>query len=392
MKNTNKLELKYGFNPHQNPARIYVENDNLPINILNGTPGYINLLDALNSWQLVRELKNALDLPAAASFKHVSPAGAAVGIPINGELKKSYNVENDDLSPLATAYARARGADRVSSFGDFIALSDIVDVATAKIIKREVSDGVIAPGFEPKAMEILKKKQNGSYRIIEIDPGFEPQEIERRQVFGVTFEQKRNDVRIDPLMLNNIVTEKKDLPESAKRDLVISMITLKYTQSNSVCFAYDGQVIGNGAGQQSRVHCTRLAGTKADIWFLRQHPKVYGMQFKKEVPKSLKDTAIDLYLRDEMTLQEQKEWEKLFDKVPEKLTASEKADWFAKFNGVALGSDAFFPFSDNIDRAAQSGVKYVVQPGGSVRDNDVIAACNRYGMVMAFTGLRLFHH
>lgn len=387
-----ELKLKYGFNPHQKPARVYVEKENLPINILNGTPGYINLLDALNSWQLVTELKNALGLPAAASFKHVSPAGAAVGIPLNESLKKSYNVENDELSPLAAAYARARGADRVSSFGDFIALSDIVDVPTAKIIKREVSDGVIAPGFTPKALEILRKKQNGSYRVIEIDPGYEPPELERRQVFGVTFEQKRNDVRIDPSMLNNIVTEKKDLPESAKRDLVISMITLKYTQSNSVCFAHDGQVIGNGAGQQSRVHCTRLAGTKADIWFLRQHPKVLEMQFKKDVPRSIKDTAIDQYLRDEKTPQEQKEWEKLFERLPEKLIVSEKTDWLAKFDGVALGSDAFFPFSDNIDRAAQSSVKYIAQPGGSVRDNDVIAACNRYGMVMAFTGLRLFHH
>ncbi|HHV60029.1 MAG TPA: phosphoribosylaminoimidazolecarboxamide formyltransferase [Clostridiaceae bacterium] len=389
---TNEIKLKYGFNPHQKPARVYMENGDLPINVLNGSPGYINLLDALNSWQLVKELKSALGLPAAASFKHVSPAGAAVGIPLGEQLKKAYGVEKDDLSPLAAAYVRARGADRVSSFGDFIALSDEVDAETARIIRREVSDGVIAPSYSKKALEILCKKQEGNYRVIEVDPGYEPGEMEKRQVFGITFEQRRNDIKIVPEMLNNIVTGKKDLPESAKRDLIISMITLKYTQSNSVCFAFDGQVIGNGAGQQSRVHCTRLAGSKADIWFLRQHPKVFEMKFRDDCPRSVRDTAIDLYLRDEMTPQEEAEWRKLFDKVPEKLTAREKEEWLSKLDGVALGSDAFFPFSDNIDRAAKSGVKYVVQPGGSVRDEDVINACNRYGMVMVFTGIRLFHH
>lgn len=388
----NEISLKYGFNPHQKPARIFSEEGTLPISILNGNPGYINLLDALNSWQLVRELKKSLGLPAAASFKHVSPAGAAVGLPLSDRLKKSYFVENDKLSPVAVAYARARGADRVSSFGDWIALSDTVDISTAKIIRREVSDGIIAPDFSPKALGILRKKQKGSYKIIEIDPDFEPGELEKRQVFGVTFEQKRNDAVILEDVLNNVVTENKDLPESAKRDLIIALITLKYTQSNSVCFAYDGQVIGNGAGQQSRVHCTRLAGTKADTWFLRQHPKVLGLNFRDKLRRPVKDTAIDQYLKSGMTEKENDEWQKLFKEVPEKITDEEKNKWLSKLKGVSLGSDGFFPFDDNISRAAQSGVKYVAQPGGSVRDDVVIETCNKHGMFMAFTGLRLFHH
>ena len=390
-----ELELKYGCNPNQKPAKIFMnDNKDLPVTVLSGRPGYINFLDALNGWQLVKELKEATGLPAATSFKHVSPAGAAVGLPLDDVLRKIYWVDDQgELSPLASAYARARGADRMSSFGDFISLSDVCDVATAKLIKREVSDGVIAPGYEPEALEILKSKKNGNYNVILIDPDYVPEELERKQVFGVVFEQGHNNLKIDKEMLKNIVTENKDLTEEAAMDLVISLITLKYTQSNSVCFVKGGQAIGIGAGQQSRVHCTRLAGSKADNWYLRQNPKVLNLPFIDGIRRADRDNAIDLYIgEDYMDVLADGRWEKIFKEKPEVFTREEKRAWLDGLTDVALGSDAFFPFRDNIDRAHKSGVKYVAQPGGSVRDDQVIDTCNQYGMVMAFTGIRLFHH
>ena len=391
----NELELKYGCNPNQKPSRIYMENGaDLPIKVLNGKPGYINFLDAFNGWQLVRELKAATGLPAATSFKHVSPAGAAVGLPLTETESKIYWVDDlGELSPLASAYARARGADRMSSFGDFISLSDVCDASTAKIIKREVSDGVIAPGYEPEALEILKAKKGGKYNVIEIDPNYVPDPIEHKQVFGVTFEQGRQELAIDDELISNIVTENKTLTEEAKRDLKISLIILKYTQSNSVCFVKDGQAIGVGAGQQSRVHCTRLAGQKADNWFLRQSPKVLNLPFKDGISRAERDNAIDVYIGEEyMDVLADGEWERRFTEKPEVFTREEKRAWLDQLKGVTLGSDAFFPFSDNIERAHKSGVEFIAQPGGSVRDDDVIATCNKYGMAMAFTGIRLFHH
>ena len=390
-----ELELKYGCNPNQKPAKIFMnDNKDLPVTVLSGRPGYINFLDALNGWQLVKELKEATGLAAATSFKHVSPAGAAVGLPLDDVLRKIYWVDDQgELSPLASAYARARGADRMSSFGDFISLSDVCDVATAKLIKREVSDGVIAPGYEPEALEILKSKKNGNYNVIQIDPDYVPEELERKQVFGVVFEQGHNNLKIDKEMLKNIVTENKDLTEEAAMDLVISLITLKYTQSNSVCFVKGGQAIGIGAGQQSRVHCTRLAGSKADNWYLRQNPKVFNLPFIDGIRRADRDNAIDLYIgEDYMDVLADGRWEKIFKEKPEVFTREEKRAWLDGLTDVALGSDAFFPFGDNIDRAHKSGVKYVAQPGGSVRDDQVIDTCNQYGMVMAFTGIRLFHH
>ena len=390
-----ELELKYGCNPNQKPAKIFMnDNKDLPVTVLSGRPGYINFLDALNGWQLVKELKEATGLAAATSFKHVSPAGAAVGLPLDDVLRKIYWVDDQgELSPLASAYARARGADRMSSFGDFISLSDVCDVATAKLIKREVSDGVIAPGYEPEALEILKSKKNGNYNVIQIDPDYVPEELERKQVFGVVFEQGHNNLKIDKEMLKNIVTENKDLTEEAAMDLVISLITLKYTQSNSVCFVKGGQAIGIGAGQQSRVHCTRLAGSKADNWYLRQNPKVLNLPFIDGIRRADRDNAIDLYIgEDYMDVLADGRWEKIFKEKPEVFTREEKRAWLDGLTDVALGSDAFFPFGDNIDRAHKSGVKYVTQPGGSVRDDQVIDTCNQYGMVMAFTGIRLFHH
>ena len=390
-----ELELKYGCNPNQKPAKIFMnDNKDLPVTVLSGRPGYINFLDALNGWQLVKELKEATGLPAATSFKHVSPAGAAVGLPLDDVLRKIYWVDDQgELSPLASAYARARGADRMSSFGDFISLSDVCDVATAKLIKREVSDGVIAPGYEPEALEILKSKKNGNYNVILIDPDYVPEELERKQVFGAVFEQGHNNLKIDKEMLKNIVTENKDLTEEAAMDLVISLITLKYTQSNSVCFVKGGQAIGIGAGQQSRVHCTRLAGSKADNWYLRQNPKVLNLPFIDGIRRADRDNAIDLYIgEDYMDVLADGRWEKIFKEKPEVFTREEKRAWLDGLTDVALGSDAFFPFGDNIDRAHKSGVKYVAQPGGSVRDDQVIDTCNQYGMVMAFTGIRLFHH
>ena len=391
----NELELKYGCNPNQKPSRIYMENGaDLPIKVLNGKPGYINFLDAFNGWQLVRELKAATGLPAATSFKHVSPAGAAVGLPLTEVESKIYWVDDlGELSPLASAYARARGADRMSSFGDFISLSDICDVSTAKIIKREVSDGVIAPGYEPEALEILKAKKGGKYNVIEIDPNYVPEPVEHKQVFGVTFEQGRNELKIDRDFLGNIVTENKEIPDSAKIDLIISLITLKYTQSNSVCYAKGGQAIGIGAGQQSRIHCTRLAGQKADNWFLRQAPQVLNLQFVDGIKRADRDNAIDLYIGDEyMDVLANGAWENIFKVKPPVFTAEEKRAWLDKNTDVALGSDAFFPFGDNIERAHKSGVKYVAEPGGSIRDDHVIATCNKYNMAMCFTGIRLFHH
>ena len=391
----NELELKYGCNPNQKPSRIYMENGaDLPIKVLNGKPGYINFLDAFNGWQLVRELKAATGLPAATSFKHVSPAGAAVGLPLTEVESKIYWVDDlGELSPLASAYARARGADRMSSFGDFISLSDICDVSTAKIIKREVSDGVIAPGYEPEALEILKAKKGGKYNVIEIDPNYVPEPVEHKQVFGVTFEQGRNELKIDRDFLGNIVTENKEIPDSAKIDLIISLITLKYTQSNSVCYAKGGQAIGIGAGQQSRIHCTRLAGQKADNWFLRHAPQVLNLQFVDGIKRADRDNAIDLYIGDEyMDVLANGAWENIFKVKPPVFTAEEKRAWLDKNTDVALGSDAFFPFGDNIERAHKSGVKYVAEPGGSIRDDHVIATCNKYNMAMCFTGIRLFHH
>jgi phosphoribosylaminoimidazolecarboxamide formyltransferase/IMP cyclohydrolase len=386
------IDLKYGCNPHQKPARVYVKDGELPFNILNGNPGYINFLDAFNSWQLVKELRQILDLPAAASFKHVSPAGAAVGIPLSDSLKKAYFVDEPVLSPLASAYARARGADRLSSYGDFVALSDTVDDVTAKLLSNEVSDGVIAPSYSGEALEILRKKKNGKYIIIQIDSTYESSGMEKREVYGITFEQRRNDVLLNLNMLNNVVTSNNVLPESAKRDLIISMVTLKYTQSNSVCFAYDGQIIGCGAGQQSRIHCTRLAASKADTWYLRQHPAVMALPFKDGISRVERNNTIDQYLRDDVTAKEREYWVDAFDRIPKKLTINEKREWLSGLHNVSLGSDAFFPFRDNIDRAAQSGVKYIVQPGGSIRDDIVKKACDEYGIVMAYSDLRLFHH
>ena len=389
-----ELELKYGCNPNQKPSRIFIEDGDLPIEVLNGRPGYINFLDAFNGWQLVKELKEATGLPAATSFKHVSPAGAAVGLPLTEIEKKIYWVDEAiELSPLACAYARARGADRMSSFGDFISLSDVCDVATALLIKPEVSDGVIAPGYEPEALEILKTKKKGNYNVIKIDPDYVPEKQERKQVFGITFEQGRNDMPIDEAFLGDIVTENKEIPEDAKRDLLIALITLKYTQSNSVCYAKGGQAIGIGAGQQSRIHCTRLAGQKADNWLLRQCPKVLDLPFREDVGRPNRDNAIDVYMSDDYEdVIADGQWQKFFTEQPEPLTREEKKAWLAQMDGVALGSDAFFPFSDNIDRAKRSGVKYIAQPGGSVRDDLVIQSCNDYGMVMYFSGMRLFHH
>ena len=389
-----ELELKYGCNPNQKPSRIYMEEGELPIQVLNGKPGYINFLDAFNGWQLVSELKKATGLPAATSFKHVSPAGAAVGLPLSDTLAKIYWVDDlGELSPLACAYARARGADRMSSYGDFIALSDVCDVSTANMIKREVSDGVIAPGYEPEALEILKSKKRGNYNVIQIDPAYIPAPIEKKQVFGITFEQGRNELNIDDKLFDNIVTENKELTEEAKRDLAISMITLKYTQSNSVCYVKDGQAIGIGAGQQSRIHCTRLAGQKADNWWLRQSPQVMGLQFKDEIRRADRDNAIDIYMGDEyMDVLADGVWENTFKVKPEVFTREEKRAWLDKLTDVALGSDAFFPFGDNIERAHKSGVKYIAQPGGSIRDDNVIETCDKYGIEMSFTGIRLFHH
>lgn len=389
-----ELELKYGCNPNQKPSRIFVENGELPIEVLNGKPGYINFLDAFNGWQLVRELKEATGHPAATSFKHVSPAGAAIGLPLSDVEKKIYWVDDlGDLSPLACAYARARGADRMSSFGDFISLSDVCDADTANMIKREVSDGVIAPGYEPEALEILKTKKKGNYNIIKIDPAYKPDPIERKQVFGITFEQGRNEMPIDEEFLGKLVTENKDVPEDAKRDLIIALITLKYTQSNSVCYVKGGQAIGIGAGQQSRIHCTRLAGQKADNWLLRQCPKVLNLPFKEDVGRPNRDNAIDVYMSDDYAdVLEDGQWQQFFTEQPEPLTREEKREWLDKMDGVALGSDAFFPFSDNVQRAHRSGVKYIAQPGGSIRDDLVIEACNEYGIAMYFSGMRLFHH
>ena len=390
----NELMLKYGCNPNQKPSKIFMQDgSDLPITVLNGKPGYINFLDAFNSWQLVKELKEATGLPAAASFKHVSPAGAAVGLPLSDTLKKIYFVDDLELSPLACAYARARGADRMSSYGDWAALSDICDKETALMLQREVSDGVIAPGYTDEALEILKSKRRGTYNIVQIDPEYRPAPVEHKDVFGITFEQGRNELKIDNELLNNLVTENKNMPEAAKRDLLISLIALKYTQSNSVCYVKDGQAIGIGAGQQSRIHCTRLAGNKADIWFLRQHPKVLALPFKADIRRPDRDNTIDVYISDDyMDVLADGIWEQFFTEKPEVLTREEKAEWLKTLSGVALGSDAFFPFGDNIERAHRSGVEYIAQPGGSIRDDNVIDTCNKYNMAMTFTGIRLFHH
>ena len=390
----NELELKYGCNPNQKPSRIFMaDGSELPIKVLMGKPGYINFLDAFNGWQLVKELKEATGLPAATSFKHVSPAGAAVGLPLDETLRKIYWVDDEELSPLACAYARARGADRMSSFGDFIALSDVCDKATAQLIRREVSDGVIAPGFTDEALELLGQKKKGNYNVIQIDEKYVPAELERKQVYGITFEQGRQNLKIDDELLSNIVTENKNMPKEAVIDLKIALITLKYTQSNSVCFAKGGQAIGIGAGQQSRVHCTRLAGSKADNWFLRQCPKVLELPFKDDIKRPDRDNAIDVYIGEEYEdLLAEGAWQRVFTEKPAVFTREEKRAWLDKMTDVALGSDAFFPFSDNIDRAKKSGVKYIAQPGGSVRDDLVIESCNKYGMAMAVTGIRLFHH
>ncbi len=388
-----ELELKYGCNPNQKPSRIFVEGGELPIKVLNGKPGYINFLDAFNGWQLVCELKRASGLPAATSFKHVSPAGAAVGLPLDETMRKIYFVGDQELSPLACAYARARGADRMSSFGDWISLSDVCDKSTALLIKPEVSDGVIAPGYTDEALEILKAKKKGNYNIVEIDPAYKPEPIERKQVFGITFEQGRNEFVIDEKLLENIVTENKELPESAKIDLIVALIVLKYTQSNSVCYAKGGQAIGIGAGQQSRIHCTRLAGQKADNWLLRQHPRVLELPFVEKIGRADRDNTIDVFISDEPDeVIAEGRWQKFFTEKPVPLTREEKRAWLDQQTGVALGSDAFFPFGDNIERAHRSGVSYVAQPGGSIRDDNVIETCNLYNMVMAFTGMRLFHH
>ena len=388
-----ELELKYGCNPNQKPARIFMEEGELPIQVLNGKPGYINFLDALNSWQLVKELKEATGLPAAASFKHVSPAGAAVGTPLSDVEKKIYFAEGMELSPIACAYVRARGADRLCSYGDWAALSDVCDAATARYLALEVSDGVIAPGYTDEALEILKTKRKGGYNVVQIDPDYVPREVEHKDVFGVTFEQGRNNFAINEYLLNNIVTDNKELPDNAKRDMLVALITLKYTQSNSVCYVKDGQAIGVGAGQQSRIHCTRLAGSKADNWLLRQHPKVLGLQFVDGIRRPDRDNAIDVYISDEYEdVLAEGVWQNTFQVKPEVLTLEEKKAWIATQSGVTVGSDAFFPFGDNVERARKSGVRYIVQPGGSIRDDHVIATCNKYGIVMAFTGMRLFHH
>ena len=391
-----ELELKYGCNPNQKPSRIFMEgNEELPITVLNGRPGYINLLDAFNSWQLVSELKTATGLPAATSFKHVSPAGAAVGLPLSETLKKIYFTDDYELTPLASAYVRARGADRMSSFGDFIALSDVCDVATARLINREVSDGVIAPGYEPEALSILQAKRKGTYCVIQMDPSYRPAPVERKMVYGITFEQGRNEINLnDDALFANIPTQNKNLPAEARRDLVIALITLKYTQSNSVCYVKDGQAIGIGAGQQSRIHCTRLAGNKADIWWLRQHPKVMALPFKEGIKRADRDNTIDVYISEEEHDDVLREgtWQNFFTERPEVLTLAEKKEWLQKLSGVSLGSDAFFPFGDNIERARKSGVQYIAEAGGSVRDDNVIATCDKYGMVCVFTGVRLFHH
>ena len=390
-----ELELKYGCNPNQKPSKIYVNDGrDLPIEVLNGKPGYINFLDAFNGWQLVSELKKATGYAAATSFKHVSPAGAAIGKPLDDTMKKIYFVEDiEDMSPIACAYARARGADRMSSYGDFIALSDVCDVSAARIIKKEFSDGIIAPGYEPEALELLKEKKKGAYAIIKIDPSYRPQPVEHKDVFGITFEQGRNEVEINDSLLTNVVTKNKDIPESARHDMIISLITLKYTQSNSVCFVKDGQAIGIGAGQQSRVHCVRLAGQKADNWLLRQCPKVMNLQFVDGIKRADRDNAIDNYIGEAyMDVLKEGAWQKIFKTKPERLTDEEKREWLDQMDDVVLGSDAFFPFSDSIERGAKSGVKYVVQPGGSIRDQDVIDCCDEYGMAMVCNGVRLFHH
>ena len=391
---SNELMLKYGCNPNQKPSRIFMKDASaLPITVLNGKPGYINFLDAFNSWQLVKELKEATGLPAAASFKHVSPAGAAVVIPMSDTLKKIYFVDDLELSPIATAYARARGADRMSSYGDFVALSDTCDAQTATLLAREVSDGVIAPGYTQEALEILKTKRKGNYNVIQIDEAYQPAPIEHKDVYGITFEQGRNEIKINEEMLQNIVSENKELPQEAKRDLLIALITLKYTQSNSVCYAKDGQAIGIGAGQQSRIHCTRLAGNKADIWFLRQHPKVMNLPFKADIRRPDRDNTIDVYISDDdMDVLADGTWELFFTEKPERLTREEKRAWLDQQTGVSLGSDAFFPFGDNIERAHRSGVSYIAEAGGSIRDDHVIDTCNKYGICLAFTGVRLFHH
>ncbi len=391
---SNELMLKYGCNPNQKPSRIFMKDGSqLPITVLNGKPGYINFLDAFNSWQLVKELKEATGLPAAASFKHVSPAGAAVAIPMSDTLKKIYFVDDLELSPIATAYARARGADRMSSYGDFVALSDTCDAQTATLLAREVSDGVIAPSYTQEALEILKTKRKGSYNVIQIDEAYQPAPIEHKDVYGITFEQGRNEIKINEEMLQNIVSENKELPQEAKRDLLIALITLKYTQSNSVCYAKDGQAIGIGAGQQSRIHCTRLAGNKADIWFLRQHPKVMNLPFKADIRRPDRDNTIDVYISDDdMDVLADGTWELFFTEKPERLTREEKRAWLDQQTGVSLGSDAFFPFGDNIERARRSGVSYIAEAGGSIRDDHVIDTCNKYGICLAFTGVRLFHH
>jgi len=390
--NVSEIILRYGCNPHQVPARIFRNKGELPFRVLNGSPGYINMLDALNSWQLVKELKQMLELPAAASFKHVSPAGAAVGIPLSDTLKTAYFIDGLEMSSLSTAYARARGADRVSSYGDWAALSDIVDVPTARLLGREVSDGVIAPGFEPEAFDILKKKKNGRYPIIEINPEYEPEELETREVFGIQFEQKRNNLIADSSLLKNTVTQKKELPADAIRDLIVITTVIKYTQSNTIGFAVDGQAIGVGAGQQSRIHCTRLAGEKADRWFLRQHPTLLGLKWRKGVGRPERNNTIDLFLQDRITTVEEEIIQSTLDEFPPRLTPEEKNEWLKRLTGVSLSSDAFIPFRDTIDRAFQSGVSYVIQPGNSLRDDEVVKACNDYGMVMAFSGTRLFHH
>jgi phosphoribosylaminoimidazolecarboxamide formyltransferase/IMP cyclohydrolase len=387
-----EMKLRYGCNPNQLPARVYMQSGELPLQTLNGSPGYINLLDALNAWQLVKELRAALDLPAAASFKHVSPSGAAVGLPLSDTLRQAYFVGDLELTPLAAAYARARGVDRMSSFGDFVALSDTVDEVTARLLNREVSDGVIAPAYTPQALEILRAKKGAKYVVLAIDPVYEPPLMETRQVYGVTFEQRRNDRPVTRADFSNVVTRRTELPESAVRDMMVAWITLKYTQSNSVCYAVDGQVIGVGAGQQSRIHCARLAGDKADLWWLRQHPRLLGLKFKPGIHRPDRDNAIDQYLRLDVTPQEKAAWPDLFDEIPEQLTPAKRREWLGQLHEVVLGSDAFFPFRDSIDRAALSGVSYVLQPGGSNRDADVIAACDEYGMAMVFSGVRLFHH
>ena len=388
-----EIALKYGCNPNQKPSRIYVEDGELPVTVLNGKPGYINFLDALNSWQLVKELKEATGLPSAASFKHVSPAGAAVGLPLSETDRKIYFVDEEELSPIACAYVRARGADRMSSYGDWAALSDVCDADTARLLKKEVSDGVIAPGFTEEALEILRQKKKGNYNVVQIDPDYVPEEIEHKQVFGITFEQGRNNIKIDESLLTNIISENKNLPESAKRDLMIALIALKYTQSNSVAYAKDGQCIGIGAGQQSRVHCVRLAGNKADNWWLRQNPKVLALPFKQGIRRADRDNTIDVYISDEYEdVLRDGTWENFFETKPEVLTKEEKIEWLSKMNGVSLASDAFFPFGDNIERAHKSGVEFIVEPGGSIRDDNVIDTCNRYNMTLVFNGVRLFHH